>query len=173
MSPIQPSIIPASALLQAYSSGSGYADCFVTEVAGARSFESFVEAFYTTPLFKVERAILHWLASRPSSDQEARDLSTGACSRFAAWKVEDRSYNQLRLVDLTGRTRSWLMAEPFEGPAGTRGTRLYFGSAVVPRKNRSTGRESMGLAFRALLGFHKLYSRLLLRAACSRLQSNP
>jgi hypothetical protein len=173
MPPIQRSIIPASALLQAYGSGSGYADCFVTEVAGATSFESFVEAFYTSPLFKVERAILRWLASRPSSDQKARDLSTGACSRFAAWQVEDRTSNQLLLADLTGRTRSWLMVEPFEEPAGARGTRLYFGSAVVPRKDKSTGRESMGLAFHAMLGFHKLYSRLLLRAARARLRIRP
>ena len=38
-------------------------------------------------------------------------------------------------------------------------TRLYFGSAVV----------RLDLLFNALLGFHKLYSRLLLHAAHSRL----
>jgi hypothetical protein len=173
MSSIRPSIIPAHALLQAYGTGSGYADCFVTEVAGVTSFESFVEAFYTSPLFKVERAILRWFASRPSTDQEARDLSTGACNRFAAWRVEDRSSNQLLLADFTGRTRSWLMVEPFEEPAGARGARLYFGSAVVPHKDKNTGRDSMGLTFHAMLVFHKLYSRLLLRSASKTLGSKP
>jgi uncharacterized RDD family membrane protein YckC len=35
--------------------------------------------------------------------------------------------------------------------------------------NRASGDVRFGFAFRALLGFHKLYSRVLLRAACSRL----
>ena len=171
MNSVRPSTLPASALLIAYGSESGYADCFVASVSGAASFESFVEAFYTTPLFKVERTLIRWLASRPSSDQGARDLSRGACRTFAAWKVESRAANQLLLADYTGRTRSWLMAEPFEGPPGNVGTRLYFGSAIVPRKDSKTGRARMGFAFHALLGFHNLYSRLLLGAACKRLQT--
>lgn len=165
MSVIEPSILPASSLLQAYGAGSGYADCFVTELAGATTLESFVEAFYTSPLFKVERAMLRWLASRPSSDLDARDLATGARTMFAAWSVEARSSDQLLLADFTGRTRSWLMVEPFESPARTRGTRLYFGSAIMPRRDKRTGREHMGWAFHALLGFHNLYSRMPLRSA--------
>jgi hypothetical protein len=50
-----------------------------------------------------------------------------------------------------------------------RGTRLYFGSAVVPVV--SAGKASPGVAFGALLGFHKVYSRLLLHAARSRLKA--
>jgi hypothetical protein len=173
MSAIKPSVLPAASLLRAYSAGTGYADCFVAELPGASPLASFVEAFYTSPLFKLERAILRALAGRPSSDQQARDLASGARSTFAAWKVEDRRSDQLLLVDFTGRTRSWLMVEPFDAAAGARGTRLYFGSAVVPRKGKRAGSESMGLAFHALLGFHKLYSRLLLRSACARLLSRP
>jgi hypothetical protein len=165
MPSIRSSRLPATALLQAYAAGGHHADCFVTEVAGARSFESFVEAFYTTPLFKVERTLLGW-ASRPSSDDDARALAQGRASRFAAWQVEGRAPDQLLLADFTGRTRSWLMVEPVAGAAGTR---LYFGSAVVARRDRRTGRASMGFAFRALMGFHKLYSRLLLRAARAKL----
>jgi len=52
---------------------------------------------------------------------------------------------------------------------GVAGTRLYFGSAVVPRRSARSGREGLGPLFSSLLGFHKLYSRLLLRAARSRL----
>jgi hypothetical protein len=45
---------------------------------------------------------------------------------------------------------------------------LYFGSAVVPVKNRKTSKVELGLIFRALLGFHKIYSVVLLRAARAR-----
>jgi hypothetical protein len=54
--------------------------------------------------------------------------------------------------------------------AGAAATRLYFGSAVVPAVDKATGRLRMGFAFRALLGFHRIYSRVLLRAARSRLE---
>jgi hypothetical protein len=52
-------------------------------------------------------------------------------------------------------------------PAGEGRTRLYFGSAVVPRK----GQTGLGGRYRALLGFHKRYSKILLRAARARLLS--
>jgi hypothetical protein len=45
--------------------------------------------------------------------------------------------------------------------AGEARTRLYFGSAVV----------SLSFGFRALLGLHKVYSRVLLHAAKSRLET--
>ena len=163
---VEPCGIPAAALLRRYQDGDGYADCFVTEVEGEVSQAEFIEAFYTTPLFKVERAILKWFASRPSTDLDAKALAGGRASTFAAWRVEDRSADQLLLADFTGRTRSWLMA----APAGGR-TRLHFGSAVTPVTNARTGRRGMGASFRALLGFHKLYSRLLLRSAHARILS--
>jgi hypothetical protein len=55
------------------------------------------------------------------------------------------------------------------GPGGSAFTRLYFGSAVVPVVDETSGQARMGLAFKALLGFHRLYSRALLSAAHSRL----
>jgi hypothetical protein len=54
-------------------------------------------------------------------------------------------------------------------PGRGAGTRLYFGSAVVPLRDAKTGGTRMGPLFRALLGFHRLYSRVLLRAAAKRL----
>jgi len=160
--------LPATSLLRRYVGGEGYADCFETGVDGTASFEAYVEAFYTTPLFKLERGVLRWLAARPSSDDEARELAGGRREQFAAWTVEGRAPNQVLLADYTGRTRSWLMTAP---ASPGEGTRLYFGSAVVTRKDAKTGRASMGFTFDALLGFHKLYSRLLLGSARSRLQS--
>ncbi len=117
-------------------------------------------------MFKLERLILTLLLGRPATDAQARELAEGRLDRFAAWTVEGRAENQLLLCDFQGRTRSWLMTEP--GAYG-RSTRLFFGSAVVPKLDRRSGERRMGAAFTALLGFHKLYSRLLLSSAISRL----
>jgi len=43
------------------------------------------------------------------------------------------------------------------------------GSAVVAAKGSESGAD-IGSGFRLLLGFHKIYSRVLLRAAVNRLQ---
>lgn len=166
---VQPCELPQTALLRRYKDGCAYADCYVTEVAGAYSQAAFVEAFYTTALFKVERVILRWLAARPSTDVEAKQLAEGRIAAFAAWRVEGRHPDQVLLADFTGRTRSWLMVAPVPGAGADVRTRLYFGSAVVPRRHATSGRPSMGISFHALLGFHRLYSRLLLRAARSRM----
>ena len=149
--------LPAAALLQPYRSAGDYTDCFSIEVPRRVSQAAFVEAFYTSALFRLERMVLAWLASRPSRDAEVRELAAGQRTRFAAWSVEGRAHDQLLLCDFQGSTRSWLMTAP---GADGHSTRLYFGSAVVRRRQ--------GKAFRALLGLHQLYSRLLLRAAAAR-----
>lgn len=161
--------LPESALLRAYESHA-YADCFAVDIARPVSLEQFVATFYTTGLFKVERCILKWAVSKPSTDEEARQLAAGTIVKFAAWHVENRAPNQLLLSDMNERTRSWLMVDPVaskDGPA----TRLYFGSAVVPVRIRRADKDEMGFIFSALLGFHKLYSVALLRAAVSRLNA--
>lgn len=158
--------LPPEALLAAYAQGGAYTDCYCTDSAQPVSHAAYVEAFYTTWVFKTERVLLRWLAARPSTDAQARQLAVGANQAFAAWHVEARGPDQLLMCDMTGRTRSWLMVAA--GPAPT-GTRLYFGSAVVPVAQARSGRPSMGGLFRALLGFHTLYSRVLLAAARRRL----
>ena len=170
MSSIKPCDVPPDSFLRKYQDDNGYADCYVAEVAGAVSQAAFIEAFYTSTLFKVERTILKHLVSRPSTDAEAKQLANGTSDRFAAWRVEGRSTSELLLTDFTGRTRSWLMASPFDGGADRAGTRLYFGSAVVPHQPRAGRKAGNGWVFHALLGFHRLYSRLLLRAARNRLR---
>ena len=169
MTAIQACALPVDALLCKYLRGGAYADCYVTQVARPVSHAEYVEAFYTTAVFKTERLLLAWVASRPSTDSQARDLAAGTSSSFAAWSVETRSTDQVLLCDFQGRTRSWLMCAPATGnvPAGTL---LYFGSAVVPARNSRSGASEMGVVFRGLLGFHRLYSRVLLRAAASRLE---
>lgn len=168
MTSIQACELPQGALLGAYRGGGSYADCFGVDVARVVTQAEYVEAFYTTALFKVERTLLAWVVSRPSTDAQARQLAGGALNGFAAWTVEGRESDQLLLRDFSGRTRSWLMSAPLAGGVGG-ATRLYFGSAVVPAPSRRAGPAQMGWGFHALLGFHKLYSRALLGAAISRL----
>ncbi len=168
MPSIQRCELPLEALLSKYQHGGAYADCYVTEVASRVSHVEYVEAFYTTALFKVERLLLAWLVVKPSTDVQAAQLAAGTLDSFAAWSVEARTVNQLLLCDFQGRTRSWLMVATVENN-GCEYTRLYFGSAVVPVGSARSGKQSLGLVFRLLLGFHKLYSRALLYAARSRL----
>lgn len=169
MSAIQACQLPANALLGRYQRDGSYADCYFTDVARAVSHAEYVEAFYTTAVFKLERLILACLVSRPSTDTEARELAAGRLTSFAAWSVEARAADQVLLCDFRGRTRSWLMSAPARD---SNATRLFFGSAVVPVVSRRSGKARMGFSYRALLGFHKLYSRVLLRAAARRVARN-
>ncbi|NDK37527.1 hypothetical protein DT603_01530 [Pseudoxanthomonas gei] len=157
--------------MQPYLQQGAYVDCYSTQLPGLVTQTRFVEAFYMTRLFKLERAILAWVVKRPSTDAQATQLAHGSTDSFAAWNVERQSENQVLLCDLHGRTRSWLMAVAEEA-GGTACTRLYFGSAVVPAASGRSGRKRMGTSFRLLLGFHRIYSRALLGAARARLLSD-
>ena len=166
MAAIQACELPEAALLRKYLQAGAYTDCYAIDVAQPVSHAEYVEAFYTTTVFKLERLLLARLVARPSTDLQARQLAGGAVAAFAAWDVEARAADQLLMCDFQRRTRSWFMCVP---TSNGQATRLYFGSAVVPVVDRRSGQARMGLAFRALLGFHKLYSRVLLRAAVARL----
>ena len=168
VSPVQPYALPEHALLGRYAHSGAYTDCYVAEVARSVSHAEYVEAFYTTAVFKIERLLLAWFVSKPSTDVQATQLAAGMLNSFAAWNVEARSANQLLMCDFKGRTRSWLMVAPVQS-GGVATTRLYFGSAIVPILDKVSGQASPGVAFRALVGFHKLYSTVLLHAARSRL----
>lgn len=157
--------LPPGALLQRHRAAGAYTDCFVADLGASVSQADFVEAFYTTPVFRLERRVLACIGRR-SNDAGARALACGEALEFAAWHVEARGERELLLCDFRGRTRSWLMSEP----CGTAGTRLYFGSAVVPEPDLRGGRARLGLAFRLLLGVHRIYSRVLLAAAARRLR---
>jgi len=163
--------IPDDVLLNNYLREGTYTDCYVTDIRGSVSHVQYVLAFYTTRVFKLERLILKLAVSRPSTDAQAKQLATGSIDEFAAWDVEARSDNQLLMCDVQRRTRSWLMVVPMEGTGGSR-TRLYFGSAVVPVRNARTGMLTLGFVFRALLGFHRVYSVVLLSAARSRMEKH-
>jgi hypothetical protein len=163
-----PQPLPEGALLCAYREKGAYTDCFATDVPGSVSHAQFVTAFYTSRLFKVERAILKFLLSKPATDSQIVEMAAGSIDQFSAWRVEARRPDQLLVCDFLGSTRSWLMVAPTiagDAPA----TRLFFGSAVVPVLSRKTGKQSLPLTFHLLLGFHRRYAAALLRSAVAQL----
>lgn len=161
---VRKAALPVGAMLQKYRESGDYTDCYTLDVEGAVSQADYVRAFYISWLFKLERFILTWAVAKPSSDQDAAELATGEREAFAAWTVEGRAANQLLMCDYQKRTRSWLMTAPLDG--GKR-TRLYFGSAVVSLRRDGRKAHAFGASFHLLLGFHKLYSCALLRAAAA------
>jgi hypothetical protein len=154
-SSVQRRPLPDHALLTKFARDGAYADCYVVTVPRNVSHAEYVEAFYTSWLFKLERFILTWFVEKPSTDEEARTLSRGERETFAAWSVESRAGNQLVMLDFMSYTCSWLMIET--RPAETA---LYFGTGVMRRT----------LGFRLLMPFHRLYARSLLAAAGARLR---
>lgn len=158
---------PPDALLRRYVESGDYTDCYCTQISQTVSLEEFVYNFYTTPLFKLERWILGWAVSRPSTDDQLQQLLDQETENFAAWKLEARATQQMLMCDFRDRTRSWFMTEQLPNNSGTV---LYFGSAVVKTKDQPEKEQSMPCVFSALLGFHKLYSIALLRSAQGRLQ---
>ena len=163
---VSESPLPDAALLARYRrrerepGASAYVDCFRTRVDTAVTIGEFVASFYQTRLFRLERFVLARAAGFESTDRDAVAVAEGSAERFAAWQVEARAPNELLLADLSGRTRSWFRVE-----ASGSGTALYFGSAVLPVVDRETGEARRMRAFRWLLGFHRVYSVLLLAAA--------
>ena len=162
--------LPKNSLLSEYRNYGAYTDCYATDVDRKVSQIEYISAFYTTVPFKVERTILKWAVSKPSTDEEACLLAKAEVETFAAWDVEARRDDQILLSDYRGRTRSWLMSEPSSSITGD-STRLYFGSAVNPNRVKETEDLRMGKTFSVLLRFHKLYSQVLLSSTKSRLSS--
>ena len=172
MSKVQAVAVPEGSFLREAGRQDGiYTDCFAVRIDADIAFADYIEAFYTTPLFRAERLILRAFVRAVSTDAQARALGEGRLDRFAVWRVEARSDTQLLMRE--GRTSSWFMLVP-PGTGQGPDTVLLFGSVVRPATGRG-GKRRMGILFKALLGAHKLYSRLLLAAARRRLlrASNP
>jgi hypothetical protein len=139
----------------------GQGDCFCITVPGAVPLGDFVFAFYTAPVFRIERWLLSVIAGARSTDADARAVADGSGESFAVWRMVARTDTQLVMGDRYGRTRSWFRVVPANGG----GTVLQFGSAVASRRD-GPGREPRpSLVFRLLLRFHVIYSQVLLWSA--------
>jgi hypothetical protein len=70
--------VPDEALLRTYRGGlhperwGNYQDCFAVNVAQRVNLDDFVFAFYTTPVFRLERLILRVAIGTGSTDADAR-----------------------------------------------------------------------------------------------------
>ncbi|MBC3930147.1 hypothetical protein [Undibacterium curvum] len=168
MQTIHQCTLPDLALSASYGKSGAYADCYYIDLAHEITLSDYVYAFYTTPLFRIERFLLRWLARRPSTEHDAEQLALNQTRQFAIWDVEQRNARQILLRDATRRTRSWLMVEALNTQQHHT-TRLYFGSVVVPKSRAADGSASFGFVFHLLSGFHHIYSKALLRAAQTRL----
>jgi hypothetical protein len=161
--------VPHDALLNTYRGGrrpelwGRYGDCFTVRVDRAVTLSQWVFAFYTSPLFRIERLVLRVLAQAPSNDQQARDVAEGRRETFAVWLVGARTQDQLLMCDRYGKTRSWFRVIPDAAGA----TALQFGSAVAARQ-APDGAAGLDGGFKVLLPLHKIYSRLLIGAAKNR-----
>lgn len=164
MNEIQTGPLPERAFLRKYALEGAYTDCYYVDVPGEVGHAAYVTAFYCSPVFRPERTLIGLLMRRSASDADALKLGKGETSRFSIWDVEAREPGQILLREISGATRSWLMCETLPS-SGTPMTRLYFGSAVVPRRVSPSGEPVFGFAFHALMGFHRKYSRALLGSA--------
>ncbi|MEH6450534.1 MAG: hypothetical protein V7765_17820 [Oleispira sp.] len=159
--------LPSDALSTSYQEQGAFVDCYYMDIAKDISLEQYIQAFYTTTLFKLERSLLSLATFKRTKDVEAVELSLGKSDQYSIWTVEGRESNQIMLRDFTGNTRSWLMVQkPNENQMGTR---LYFGSVVVPKSVSKNGQGSFGVLFHLLDKFHEVYSRALLNAAYRKL----
>jgi len=164
MTPTETPLPPDSLLARLAAERGAFADAYTLRLPRQVGLAEFVEAFYTTRLFKVERALIA-LLGKPSSDAMARAVARGEGRRLAVWTVQAREGDELLMHEDSGATRSWFKAQA--GAGG--GTTLWFGSAVVPRRRGPDGEARFSAVFHALLGFHRWYSRALLKAAARRL----
>ena len=159
--------VPDDALLRTFRGGKRperwgrYADCFTVNVDREVTLAQFVFAFYTSPLFGIERGLLRLLINAPSSRADARAIADGTSDKFAVWYVGQRTATQLLMCDRFERTRSWFRVEP----ESSGGTRLRFGSAVAAKPAEKNDAPARPAGFSVLLSFHVLYSRALLHAA--------
>ena len=158
--------LPDKALLSDYQQQGAYTDCYRTEIPGTVTFSQYLQVFYTTPVFKLERFLLQKLIDKPSTDAQVSLLAAGKTDSFAAWSVEDKCKNQVLMCDYQQRTRSWLMIEVIDCEKTSK-TYLYFGSAVIAADNKKNGRPLANIGFSALHYFHKMYSVILLLSAKS------
>ncbi len=152
--------VPDGTLLDRYRANDGYVDCFAADLRQSVPLPAFIGAFYTSRAFRPERWLIGAVLGMRAQDADAARLASGESAQFSAWTVEERRENEILMCDYQGKTRSWLMVQPVDS-----GTRLYFGSAVVPAKSRVDR-----AAFHLLLRFHRIYSRVLLGSAIRCLQ---
>ena len=155
---------PELSLIIPYESMPGfYIDCFAVDLPTHCSLEAFLKAFYTSWIFRLERLILRLALRVPTSSDDLSAMLSGASDKFAVWIIEERQADQMiaKAVGGSNRTRSWFRVLSRDDG----GTRLFFGSVLEPEPSLEGAPPRLGLMFRAGIGAHRLYARVLLAAA--------
>ena len=163
--------LPSNALTQEYKQQECLTDCYYLDVEMNVLLTNYLGAFYTSPLFKIERAIISAVTFKYTTDRDALALAQGDADFYSMWVTEERRDNQILMREMTGRTRSWLMVCPIVN-GEKKMTRLFFGSVVMPKKQLESGAKQFGRLFYMLDGFHRAYSRALLKSAYNKLLKN-
>ena len=79
---------PEHSLISEQSMLEGYVtDCFSAEVSKAVDLSDLIEAFYKTPLFRLERLVLSFAPSGRLRDTDITALSKGQVDRISVWQV--------------------------------------------------------------------------------------
>ncbi|MEM9969681.1 MAG: hypothetical protein AAF762_01095 [Pseudomonadota bacterium] len=146
--------VPAASLISPYVDGSNFVDAYFVARPGV-ALPNYVDRFFTTPIFRLERSILRLTGGVPSEDQQVAALASGTGEVMASWRVEARSDDELLLVVPGTPIRTWLAVDD-------RG--IWFGSVIVAGPD-----GNIPFMIRALIPFHALYSRVLLWAAARRM----
>lgn len=161
------STLPEGSLLERYLTCEGcYTDCFSIEVNGPTNLAAYIDAFFDSWVFRIERRVLTLIGKGPATKHDVAALATGDAERFAAWTVTGRDDTQLLMTVPDTPIRTWLRVLP--DTHRSHGVRLYFGSALVPPTPKDGAPARLPPVFRCTMGFHRLYSQVLLDAAARR-----
>ncbi|WP_299348261.1 hypothetical protein [uncultured Shimia sp.] len=154
--------VPRASLLQQFVEMPGcHADAFAVPADAATELADYIRAMFDSPVFRAERMVLAAFGKKSSSAEEVAALAAGEGQTMALWSTLQRNGHELLLEVRRGAVRTWLMVEPRPGSDA----HLWFGTAIVPEPAKGDAPPQIALGFRAFMGVHKLYSRVLLWAA--------
>lgn len=160
--------IPDKALIETYARiKGGHTDCYYVDVPRYVTLSEFIQTFFSSPVFRLERLLLNMSPTGRSTDQDIANLASGTGNTMAVWKVDAREENQLIMSAGNGPIRTWLKVDTDYPETGK--TRLFFGSALAPTRNKNGEQRKLSWVFKVSLGFHGFYSQLLLSLAARRL----
>ncbi|ORX96183.1 hypothetical protein K493DRAFT_407314 [Basidiobolus meristosporus CBS 931.73] len=140
---------------------------------------SYARAFYTSPVFKLERLLLGWFKSStqtpPETDKDilAKKFQVGDVVAVETYTVVKRDSNQVEFKfslqkDVIDGT-SWLAVQEPETEDGA--YTFWFGTAIYPAAEELAEFESRFKSDNFEARFHKLYSRVLIDMAVKKLAS--
>jgi len=153
----------AGTLLRAHAEAEGipHHDTVSILVPGRVGVKDLAEAFFNSPAFALERAVL----PHSTSDEQAHAFAAGSLQPFALWKNEDRNESEILTTWSAGATRgaTWFRVVPEEDDR----TRLELGSSMGFTGGSSGWLNTLLLPL--VVPAHIAYSKVLLQSAAARL----